>query len=399
MGDSLIFAWYPKDRNHRYEPAYVFLAHQDVVPVDERDLAQWKYPPFSGTIAEGSVWGRGAIDDKYSVMALLEAAESLSAAGFRPERPIYLVFGQDEETGGHQGASKVAALFLSRRIGIKALFDEGSPIIEKPIPMLDRPLALIGIAEKGYGSFRFHSHLIGGHSSAPSRETSITILIAALAKIASNPPPSTTSDIVLDLFQTLGENSKGLKALMLQWIHSTRFFVSPLVLEKTASTNAMVSNTCVTTMMHAGVKDNVIPNEATAVVNCRVLPGTTLENVRKHFISIVNDDRIAIELIDGYNDAVTTASYDKSVYLEIEKTLHKNFGADVLVVPTLFPGSSDSKNFIALTKEIYRFGAYRIDHEQLGLFHGNNERISIDNYSRTIDLFRDLMVTLGTMSH
>jgi len=188
VGDhSLLFTWRGKDE--RLKPI-LLMAHMDVVPVDPTTESSWHHAPFSGEVADGYIWGRGAMDDKESVFAILEAVESLLTSNFRPERTIYLAFGYDEEIGGINGAAKIAALLSSRHVELECIVDEGLNVFTGIISGLDSPAALIGIAEKGYLSLQLSVETAGGHSSMPPEHTAIGTLTGALQRLQGAPFPA-----------------------------------------------------------------------------------------------------------------------------------------------------------------------------------------------------------------
>mgnify|MGYP002147848069 FL=1 len=179
LGQTLLYTWPGSDP--AAQPIIV-MAHQDVVPVTPGTEADWRHPPFAGTIADGAVWGRGAIDDKGSLVALFEGLEALAGSGFKPRRTIILVAGHDEEAGG-TGAVEVARLLKAR--GVKAVFaiDEGG-LISTDTPMINGPAAMIGVAEKGYATLRVTAPATGGHSSAPPEPDQIGSVNLAKALLA-----------------------------------------------------------------------------------------------------------------------------------------------------------------------------------------------------------------------
>src|SRR4051794_21733669 len=174
---SLLYAWQGSDAN---AAPIALLAHQDVVPVSPGTAKDWQQPPFDGVIADGFIWGRGSWDDKGNLYSMLEAAEQMSKTGFRPKRTIYLAFGHDEEVGGTRGAKAIAALLASRGVRLDYVLDEGLLITDGIVKGLDRPAALIGVAEKGYATLVLTAHATPGHSSMPPRDTAIGMMSTAL---------------------------------------------------------------------------------------------------------------------------------------------------------------------------------------------------------------------------
>ena len=182
---SLLYTWQGIDPDL---PALVFMAHLDVVPADPSTLEQWEHKPFSGEIADGFVWGRGTLDIKSQAMAILEAVEMQVQQGYQPKRTIYLAFGHDEEIGG-TGQAEIVRRLNERGVRIEAVLDEGGSVIQGSVPGVKSPVALIGVAEKGYLTAELNVSATPGHSSMPPRQTAIGILAAALARIESAPQP------------------------------------------------------------------------------------------------------------------------------------------------------------------------------------------------------------------
>ncbi|RMD99183.1 MAG: M20/M25/M40 family metallo-hydrolase, partial [Calditrichaeota bacterium] len=138
---SLLYTW--PGSNPRLQPA-LLMAHQDVVPVGKETMNKWEYPAFAGQIEQGYVWGRGAMDDKASLIAICEAVEYLLKTGFQPQRTLYLAFGHDEEIGGAQGAVHIARLLQKRGLSLAYVLDEGGGMMDGMMPGIDRPVAMVG---------------------------------------------------------------------------------------------------------------------------------------------------------------------------------------------------------------------------------------------------------------
>ena len=141
-GHSLLYTWEGSDPAAK---PIALLAHQDVVPVAPGTEKDWQQPPFDGVIADGFIWGRGSWDDKGNLYSMLEAAEQMAKAGFRPKRTIYFAFGHDEEVSGQRGAKAIAALLASRGVKLDFVLDEGLLITDGIMKGLYKPAALIGV--------------------------------------------------------------------------------------------------------------------------------------------------------------------------------------------------------------------------------------------------------------
>ncbi len=376
-GHSLLYTW--QGRRADLAPL-VLTAHQDVVPAD--DLTGWTYPPFDGVVAGGSVWGRGTLDDKSGLIGLLEATEALLAKGFQPERTIYFGFGHNEEGGAAEnGASAIARALEARGVRGATVIDEGGWIYDK-IPGVAQRVALIGIAEKGYLSLQLSVSEAGGHSAMPPRATAIGILGRAVDAVEQHPMPARLDGASAALFDALApEMSFGMKVLFAnQWL--TR----PLILRELAkqpATNATTRTTTAATIIRGGDKENVLAPSATAVVNFRLLPGDTSDDVIAHVKTVVNDTRVTVT---PYRTSGIGASRVSSTTSEDFQRLGRAIRTampDVLVAPYLTIGATDGRRYEAVADNVYRF----LPIDQPGateLLHGPNEHIEISAYLKMI---------------
>ncbi|RPJ44383.1 MAG: M20/M25/M40 family metallo-hydrolase, partial [Chloroflexi bacterium] len=288
---SLLYTW--PGRADELEPV-ALLGHLDVVPIDPATMNEWTHPPFDGAVADGFVWGRGALDMKSTVVAIMETVEGLIKADYQPERTILLCFGHDEEIGGWQGARCIVETLEKRGVHLAAVFDEGGAIMERLLPGTTVPAALIGVAEKGHASVQLLVEGRPGHSSMPSPHTAIGILARAITRLEASPMPARLSLIKL-MFTDLGIFLPFTQRLVFA---NTWLFGGTLLkrLEGSATTNAQVRTTMAATVIHGGVKDNLLPAEARAVVNCRLLPGDTGASLLEHIRKTVNDEAEQIYL-------------------------------------------------------------------------------------------------------
>ena len=365
----------------------LFMGHMDVVPVDDDTLEKWTHAPFAGTIADGEIWGRGAIDDKSTVMALMEAMELTLQQGKQPERTIYFAFGHDEEVGGSQGAKKIAAHFEQQGINFEFVLDEGGLILEDIIQAVEQPVALIGIAEKGFVNIRLIAERPGGHSSMPPENTGPGILAQAIVKLENNKFPATLqySNIMFDAIGSFADFTSRF-AMANQWL------TSPLVKQSMLSspnTAAGLRTTTAVTMLKGSSKSNILPTKATAVVNFRILPGETWESVLARVKSIIDDPRISYEVFMKNNPS-PVSSTESIGYKLIEQTI-REFADDAIVAPYLVMGGTDSKYYYPITDSVYRFLMIRLDSSTLSIVHGIDERISVDNYVMGIQYFYELL--------
>ncbi|MES2032199.1 MAG: M20 family peptidase [Pseudomonadota bacterium] len=383
---SLLYTWEGSD------PALkpiALLAHQDVVPVAPGTEKDWQQPPFKGVVADGFIWGRGSWDDKGNLYSILEAAEAMAKAGFRPKRTIYFAFGHDEEVSGTRGARAIAALLKSRGVKLDFVLDEGLLITEGILKGLDRPMALIGVAEKGYATLVLTAHGTPGHSSMPPRETAIGMMSAALTQLENKRLPMQIRGTVGEMFDTIAPEMNGFNRVVL----SNLWLFKPLLLrefEKSGPTEATVRTTTALTIFKAGEQDNVLPGNAEATVNFRLLPGDTQASVTEHVRSAVSNDRISIAPFPGNTDPPPVTGTASPSYRALNQTIREIF-PDALVAPGLMVAATDSRHYTDVTDNIFRFSPVRATSEDLKRFHGTNERLSVANYADMIRFYRRLI--------
>ncbi len=387
-GHSLLYAWQGTDPT--IQPI-ALLAHQDVVPVAPNTEQDWQQPPFDGVIADGFIWGRGSWDDKGNLYAILEAAEQMARHGFRPKRTIYFAFGHDEEVSGLRGAKAMAELLASRGVRLDFVLDEGLLVAEGIMKGLDPPVALIGVAEKGYATLMLNARATPGHSSLPPRETAIGMMSAALARLEDDRLPMQVQGTVSEMFATLAPEMHGLSRVLL----SNLWLFKPLLLRefaRSATTEAMVRTTTALTIFNAGDKDNVLPGSADASVNFRLIPGDTRASVADHVRRTIGNDRISIRGFEGNFDPPPVTGTATPAYLALNRTIREIF-PDVVVAPGLMVAATDSRHYAAVADSVFRFSPVRADAEDLKRFHGTNERLGIANYATMIRFYLRLIET------
>ena len=369
---SVLYKWEGSDTT--LDPICL-LAHQDVVPASKSSLDKWTYPPFSGTIADGYVWGRGTLDIKNQLIANIEAVEYLLSEGYQPKRTVYLSFGHDEEIGGGEGAKAVVNHLASQGIKLEAVIDEGGMINQNALPGVPGKIALIGMVEKGYANIELHVNQPPGHSAMPSKETTITVLAEAITKINKNPMPADAHHIK-PMFEGLGKTAP----FYLRLLFANLWLFGPIVnsiLSKDNTTNASIRTTAVPTIINGGDKENVVPNHAYVNINSRLMPGTTYQDVISHFKKVINDDRIEFKVNPNFCvEASPISSMQNPAFEKMVQTVHQVFG-DMPVTFFLMLGGTDSRNFCQISDNVHRFSPCLLDKTNLPLIHGIDERIKV----------------------
>ncbi|MBL4584550.1 MAG: M20 family peptidase [Pseudomonadales bacterium] len=392
---SLLFKW--PGSNAALKPI-TFLAHHDVVPPEAISIGQWTYPPFSGAIEEGFIWGRGALDDKASVFGVLEAVEHLIASGFKPARTVYLAFGHDEEIGGDQGAAFIAQYMAKHNISSLFTLDEGMVVLDSRLSPAKKPTAIIGIAEKGYLTLKITAKVTGGHTSMPTPISSTGTLAKAITALEENQRPSGITGAAEHMFNFLGPEMSLVEKTLLanRWLFDG---VITFILEQQHSTAAMIRTTTAVSMIHAGVKENVLPSQATAMVNFRIIPGETSEDVIRHANAVIANSAVTVERsmlsIDNEPSAISAA--DTAAFLAIGVTARQLFPGSIFA-PGLVLGGTDSVHYQAVADNNYRFAPYVMAPEDLSRIHGVNERIKIADYQRMIQFYAQLILNMDSIN-
>jgi carboxypeptidase PM20D1 len=365
----------------------LYMGHMDVVPIEEITRGEWTHPPFDGVVDDGIIWGRGSVDDKFTVIALMEAMELLLSEGTQPRRSIYFAFGHDEEVGGKEGAAEVAKYFESQGITFEYVMDEGGVVVEDMIPDIDQPVAIIGVSEKGYVNLVLTVNSPGGHSSQPPEQTALGILSRAIVKVEDNPFPAKL-DYFYPTFETLGVEMPFGKRLVM----SNLWLFSPLVKKVMLGNKddaAGLRTTTAATMATGSPKSNILPTRATGVINFRILPGETVDSVKKRVVGLIDDDRVEVTAEYGINPSPVSPT-DSSGYQLISKTI-RGMDENILVAPYMVRGGTDARYFYDVSPNVYRFMFLRANPETIGYIHGIDERVAVDSYFEAIRYYYHLI--------
>jgi carboxypeptidase PM20D1 len=381
---SLLYTWTGSDTT--LDPI-LLMGHLDVVPVERGTESRWTHPPFEGAVADSFVWGRGALDDKASVIAILEAVEWLIDQGFEPRRTVYLAFGHDEELGGSSGAGQLAAILQARAGRLAFLVDEGGVIAEGLIPGVDRPVALIGVVEKGSIGVRLTVEQTGGHSSMPPRHTAVGILSQAITRLEASPMPARLTPVVEEMLLRVAPEMPLTARIPLANLWAFR----PLIvraLQKNDRIGASLRTTTAATMVSGSPKENVLPIVARGLVNFRILPGDTPEMVLDHVRRTVDDTAVHVE--GRGKEASPVAVYKAPEFTVVEKTILQLFPRAV-PVPFLMIGGTDTRHYEGLTRNVYRFNPIVATTELVSGAHGTNERVRAADFVRAARFFAQLI--------
>jgi carboxypeptidase PM20D1 len=368
---SLLYKWEGSDPSKK---PIILMSHQDVVPVDQPTLEAWEAAPFEGKITDTHIIGRGTMDDKGTLIGVLEAVEKLLSENYVPTRTIYIASGHDEEVGGANGAAKIAAHLKAQGVQAAMAIDEGGYIAENMVPGVTAPVAIINLAEKGFASFRLIVETNGGHSSAPPRENTIGILAQAIVDLENNQLPYKLVSPIDSQLEYMGPELPFLTRIA---------FANPWLFKKQLLEGLNAHTTTAPTIIDGGVKNNVIPTVAEATINFRILPGESIETVKAHIESIVSD-KVRVEPVGFLTNPSPVSSVDSESYKTLEKTIRGLYPGTV-VVPGLVGGGTDGRYFYEIAEDVYRFYPMRINPESMTRFHGIDEKISKENYREILE--------------
>ncbi len=374
---GLLFRW----RGESQSAPTVLMAHYDVVSADE---SLWDKPPFEGIVENGVLWGRGALDTKVTMSAILHTVERLLTEGFAPKNDVYLAFGGDEEVSGH-GAPDIVALFESRGIYPALVLDEGGAVVKGVFPGVSEKTALIGIAEKGLANIEYVSQSSGGHSSTPKRDTPVTRLARAAVRVNSRPfPYRITEPTRLMLDRVTRHSTFGYRIIFANlWLFSP---VLDLITRRSGGDlNSLVRTTVAFTQMEGSKGMNVIPPTARLVSNQRILPGESPESVKARIRASVADKDIEINIINAQEPS-RISRIDCPEYDRVASTVSEVWQR-AIVSPYLMMACSDSRHWGRLSDKVYRFSPMEFVGDERGTIHGNNERIYLSSLERTVEFF------------
>lgn len=382
---TLLLEW--KGSDEALAPA-LFMSHTDVVPVEPAAAEQWSHPPYAGAIADGYVWGRGALDVKTGVIFWLEAVEALLEEGATPRRTIYLAFGHDEEIGGDRGAKAVAARLAERGVRLAFLFDEGGFILEGHPLLPDALAASIMTAEKTYFTVVLTARGVSGHSSMPPEHTAIGKLARAIERVESNPMPTRFSMPVRQMLEAAAPHQPFGRRFAMNNLWLMGPLVKRIFMESDLN-RALLRTTFAVTLIEGGVKENVIPELAQATVNVRILPGDGPDDVLAHLERAIDDPEIEIRS-EPWGHSAPAASADGPAFRLAAEAVRGEI-PDAVVLPGLVPGATDTRHFAEIADEILRFVPMQVEISDTSGAHGRDERIAVEWLARSVRIATDMV--------
>jgi carboxypeptidase PM20D1 len=384
-GHSMLYRW----KGRTDGPPSVLMAHYDVVSATN---AGWTHPPFAAElVGEGDeqlVWGRGTLDDKGSLVAVLEGVEAAVVAGRVPEHDLYLSFGHDEETLG-SGASAIVDLLESRGIHPGFVLDEGGAVVEGIFPGVTDPIAVVGVSEKGILTLTLTVDQDGGHASTPPKLSATARLARAITRLNSTPFPSTFTPVNLEMIRTLGAHATG----PLRWIFTHVGFTRPLLLvlfgRLSDETRAMVRTTQAVTMLEGSQAANALAERAVATVNIRVAVGSTVAATVEHVRKAIHDPLVRLEVLQP-NEPSPVSPTTGLAWQRLSAAIVASYPGTI-VTPYVMLAASDSRHFARISDDVYRFSPFEMSKEERGTLHAMNERMHVSTFLRGVDFYTRLV--------
>ncbi|MBE6783238.1 MAG: M20/M25/M40 family metallo-hydrolase [Ruminococcaceae bacterium] len=375
---SFLMRWKGKTNK---EPV-MLMNHHDVVEA----TGNWTHLPFGGEIAEGKLWGRGTLDTKGGLWAMMQAAEELAKDGFIPERDIYFLSACTEECAG-EGADTISRELEKRGLRFHLILDEGGYILEEPIAGAKGKFAVIGLGEKGCADLKFIARSKGGHASIPPKNSPLVRLGKFMAAVEKkNLFETKMAPIIHATFDSLAgsmngplkfvlKNSKIFKPLLIN--------VMPMV---SGAAGAMLRTTVAFTMASGSEGTNVLPQEAWVIANMRYSHHqggkSSIEAIRK----LAEKFDIETVVLDPGVDS-PISSHESDAYKLIDKAVSNVF-KDVKTTPYIMTAASDSRFMWRLSENCLRFAPFSITDEQLESVHGIDENVDLSCLAPAVDFYR-----------
>jgi carboxypeptidase PM20D1 len=384
-GDALLVRWPGRSCEH----PVVLMAHLDVVPVGDESM--WTHPPFAAEVADGFIWGRGALDCKGSLVATCSAVESLIEAGFTPGRDVWLSFGCNEEVSGDAAKEAVRRL-RERDVEPWFVLDEGGAIVQGALPGVADPMAAIGVSEKGCVDVTLTARADGGHASAPKPMGATARIARAVMRLERHPFPARLPDPTVDMIERLAPHARMPFAAVFANARRLRPLLTRVFIRLGNETAAMVRTTTAVTQLAGSPGANVIADTARAHINMRVMVGETVDGAVERIRKTVKDPRIEVTLVSGYEPSPVSPT-DDAAYEVLNAALADVFPGTV-PVPYVMMAATDSRHFHTVWPRVYRFTPFRMTQEQRASIHGVDERIGIDDLRDGVAWYRRLIERL-----
>ena len=381
------YAIYLKLKGKNNNNPTVLLAHYDVVPVSD----EWDYDPFLGEVVNNSIYGRGAVDTKCTMVAALRALENALKNDYVPNNDLYLCFGSNEEV---YGDSQIKIVEKLKKEGVKPalVFDEGGGITTNAFPGVKEDTAFLGVVEKGMVNYKLSITYPGGHSSTPKKNGPTVQMAKAIAKLENNPMKPRFTKTTKELVNVMGRHTIFLLKIVFANMWLFKGLVKKLFANISTDTKALVTSTFAFTTIHGGTVTNSIPEYVEANINVRIAPFDTKEKVLEHIKKTINNENIKVEMCEA-NKMYKECDYNSVGYKKIKDTVLKTYD-NVVVAPFITFGGTDARHYNEISDCVIRFSPIKLTSEERKGMHGVNEQISVEAVKKALIFYENLLEIL-----
>jgi carboxypeptidase PM20D1 len=384
-GHSMLYRW----KGSEAGDPLVLMSHYDVVPASDDG---WSRPAFSGDIFEGRVWGRGSLDTKCTLASALEAVETLVKQGYTPKHDVYLSFGHNEETGG-DGTPAIVKHLTDRGNKPGFVLDEGGAVVRGVFPGVAKPLAMVGVAEKGVTDLELSVTSAGGHSATPPRKGAAWRLARAIVRIEGKPFPAALPAATKAMFARIAPHSPFALRVVLANLWLFERVLASVFGRLGGELNAICRTTTVVTMLEGSKAANVLPAQARAVVNVRIAIGSNVDAMVARLKSVIDDPLVEVRvLLPGEPSPVSDIGGAR--FEALAATIGDVY-PDAVVVPYIVLGGTDARHYANVSRNVYRFSPYEFSKAERASMHAVNESISIDSLAKGIEFYIRLIQRAG----
>ncbi|HAX37329.1 MAG: hypothetical protein A2087_07655 [Spirochaetes bacterium GWD1_61_31] len=380
---GLLFLWPGKEPG----PSTILMAHYDVVPVEEEF---WTKPAFAGLFEDNTFWGRGSLDTKGTLCAILEAAECLAASGFQPKHDLYFSFSGDEEVSG-PSTPAIVQILKARGVKPELVLDEGGAIVENIFPGIKQSVAVVGSGEKGYLDLIIDLSGPGGHSSTPPQHSLVGRLAKAIVNIENKPFQTCFTKPVMAMLNNLGRYA----GLGLRLVFANLWLFKPLLAsifhKNGCELDAMIRTTIAVTTLSGSQAFNVMPPKASAGINLRLLDVNTVKEAVEHIKKSAATPGLTCTIVESH-EASPPANLSSPAWHCVRRIITATW-PEVIISPYLMLAATDSRHYCEICDCVLRFSAMRLSKAERDMIHGHDERIKLENLLGTVGFFLRLMMS------
>lgn len=388
---ALLFRWQGKNKD---KAPILLMSHQDVVEA----TGKWLHEPFAGDIADGKIWGRGTVDTKGALCAILESVEKLIESGFTPYCDVYVASSNNEEITG-DGAVKTVEYLYNKGIRFDLVMDEGGMVMSEEdykTGKMTAHNAMIGIFEKGRANIKFIAHSPGGHASVPFNKNPFAQLGKLIYIIENrNPFKKRITKVARVQYKAMAPYMNHFHHRLIYgnlWLFAP---IAPYYMHKKGGPmGAVVKTTCIFTQAEGSRGANVIPERATLTANCRFMMHEPLLPSYKKLGKLADKLGLDMEMISGF-DVPPVADMNCYAYKYVNKSIQRTFG-EIPRIPYIMLAGTDARHYTKICDCVLRFVPMMVTGKQLNSAHAVNENISVQSLARGVVFYTDFIKNYGS---